>query len=557
MAVLAFVLIALCTASRAQTFSVPTQYTIDAMMILPYAGTSEPIRVYYDGKNNMSRTDYYTGQAPLAWNDSHGIDQTIFLPGNQNSPFGMTYHVLPMTLNDSYVNIKTCVKVPGTVDNVVTLSSILPDMSMFQNIGQTHKRGLLVDDYLYNYSGSQGGHDRSNVYHFYVEVATQVPVQLHMAGYDFLLGSHYDEYVLNYLSYSETITDATVFDRPTIECGDFPGPGVTTNHHQGPLLLIMDPLAAEVQTKQHFESFQVNHNKKYSKMETTTRLSTFTHNLRYIDTINRQHLSYTLAVNHLADRTISELATMRGSRSSPRAPASTSPTAAKMVSVPSSLDWRDNGAVSPVKDQGICGSCWAFATAQTIESAKFIKTKNMIALSPQALVDCAWGYGNNGCDGGEAERAFEWILANNGLPTEGAYGVYEMVDGLCHNNPSASDNVNISSYMNVTSGSLDDVTAALIAHGPLSIAIDAGHLSFVFYSAGVFYEDSCKSDANSLDHAVLLIGYGTDPTAGIDADYWIVKNSWSEYWGDQGFVRMSKRDNNCGVTTDTNYVFVV
>ena len=195
---------------------------------------------------------------------------------------------------------------------------------------------------------------------------------------------------------------------------------------------------------------------------------------------------------------------------SPRA--ATAPSAAlSHVAPPAALDWRDQGAVSPVKDQGICGSCWAFATAQTIESAKFLQTKSMVALSPQALVDCAWGNGNNGCDGGEAERAFEWILTNGGVPTEGIYGVYEMVDGLCHNNAHSEENVRIVNYTNVTSANADEVTAALTVHGPLSIAIDAGMQVSVLTLSGLRSHPLWPPFSPSLASVLTLSGLRSHP----------------------------------------------
>lgn len=504
-------------------------------MILPYSGTSEPVRVYYDGVNSRSRTEYYDGQ-----------DVTIFLPTEYG--YGTQYIVIPETYNNStQLNVRSCVQINGTAASPISLQSFIPDLSVFTLVGTTHKRGEQVEDWVYSYQ--QDG--RNNTYHLYVSPTRSAPVQFHMFGYDYLLGSHYDEYVLNFLTWRPgAVPDPVVFAAPQMPCGNFPGPGMSLSTTRGALALLEQPQKLEKETAEHFAAFASKYKKNYtSPTDARQRVNTFRHNKRFIESMNRRHLSYTLAVNHLADLTAAELKAMRGSVSSRRRPDQQhSP---KLSSArPASLDWRDTGAVSPVKDQGICGSCWSFATAQTIESAQYIKTGEMVPLSPQALVDCSWGFGNNGCDGGEAERAFGWILQQGGIPSEASYGVYEMADGLCHN-MNADVGARIASYVNVTSGDLDAVADALFNNGPLSIAIDAGHMSFVFYSSGVYYEPACGNTPDDLDHAVLAIGYGVDPTEG---PYWIVKNSWSEYWGDNGYVKMSQKDNNCGVATDANFV---
>jgi len=503
-------------------------------MILPYAGTAEPIRVYYDGVNNRSRTEYYNGQ-----------DITIFRPDMYS--FGTQYVLIPETYG-SQLNVRSCVQLNGSDGSATTLQSFVPDLTLFKSIGRTNRRGVACEDWLYTFSDS----GRSNIYHMYIDAVTQAPVQLHMMGYDFLLGSHYDEYVLNFLTWIPGPINASVFNPPTIPCGNFPGPGaMSLSTRRGALAMVESPLAAEEEVASNFKAFAARHGKTYATAkDQAERGHTFRNNLRYIQSMNRRHMSFSLAINHLADLNEQELRTMRGSKSSPRVGESKEYTPLK--DRPASLDWRDSGAVSPVKDQGICGSCWSFATAQTIESAAFIKNKVMIPLAPQALVDCSWGFGNNGCDGGEAERAFGWILQQGGIPTVASYGVYEIADGLCHV-AEATMGASISGYVNVTSGNMEAVADAVYQHGPLSIAIDAGHKSFVFYSTGVYFEPQCGSTPDDLDHAVLLIGYGTDPQGG---DYWIVKNSWSEYWGDNGYVKMSQKDNNCGVATDTNFVYV-
>ena len=172
----------------------------------------------------------------------------------------------------------------------------------------------------------------------------------------------------------------------------------------------------------------------------------------------------------------------------------------------------------------------------------YIKTMH----AHQALVDCSWAYGNNGCDGGEAPRAVEWVLAHGNIPTEASYGTYTMADGVCHPE-SANAGAVLTGYVNVTSGDQNALQDGLFNHGPVSIAIDAAHEEFVFYSSGVYYNPKCGNTPDDLDHEVLAVGWGVDADSGMA--YWIVKNSWSQNWGDEGFVYMAMKDNNCGVAT--------
>jgi cathepsin L len=209
-----------------------------------------------------------------------------------------------------------------------------------------------------------------------------------------------------------------------------------------------------------------------------------------------------------------------------------------------------------VKDQGVCGSCWTFGTAGSIEGAYFVQTGNLVSISEQQILDCAWGTwvtGNSGCDGGFAPNAYEWIMQNGGLALENTYK-YLMMDHWC-NAFDKSSGVQVTGYVNITSGDEDALVDAIATAGPCAIAIDASHPSFTFYTGGVYYEPQCKNGINDLDHEVLAVGYGTDEDTGLD--YFLVKNSWSTHWGVEGYVRMSRnRNNNCGVATSANYPIV-
>jgi len=217
--------------------------------------------------------------------------------------------------------------------------------------------------------------------------------------------------------------------------------------------------------------------------------------------------------------------------------------------LPKNVDWRNHGYVTPVKSQESCGSCWAFSATGALEGQHFRKTGKLISLSEQNLVDCSTSYGNNGCSGGWMDYAFEYIKDNEGIDTEKSYP-YEAIDGRCRykkKNKGATD----AGVVNVPEGNEKKLKEAIATVGPLSVAIDASGENFQFYSKGVYDEPSCSSDV--LDHGVLAIGYGVES----GQEYWLVKNSWSETWGDNGYIKMARNKNNmCGIATAASYPLV-
>lgn len=233
-------------------------------------------------------------------------------------------------------------------------------------------------------------------------------------------------------------------------------------------------------------------------------------------------------MNHFGDMTADEFKAMNGYRVdlSKRAPASGSESREYDLSdLPKEVDWRTKGAVTEVKNQGQCGSCWAFSTTGSLEGANFIATGKLVSLSEQELVSCSSSEGNYGCQGGLMDNAFKWIEDDNkGIASEDDYP-YASGGGAEPKCENYHKNVaDVASFTDVEANNPAALVSAL-AKQPVSIAIEADRSAFQFYSTGVIKKGSCGT---KLDHGVLLVGYGTED----GTDYWLVKNSWSKGWGD-------------------------
>jgi KDEL-tailed cysteine endopeptidase len=302
--------------------------------------------------------------------------------------------------------------------------------------------------------------------------------------------------------------------------------------------------------EEDFHYFMLQHNKFYnSKEEYSQRYRIYRDNVTKIRCHNAKNLPWTLAVNQYADLTWAEFAELKNIRPLEKKQR-TNVVSLGDVSVPDSIDWTTQGVVTEVKDQGDCGSCWAFSATGAIESAWAIKKGELLSLSEQQLVDCAGGeYENEGCNGGEMESAFKYVIDKGGLVTEDDYP-YSGVDGSCFilGSPAAQ----ISSYVEVPTNNELELKKA-VAQQPVAIGVEADEDVWQFYSKGIV----TKGCHDNLDHGVLLVGYGTDK----GTNFWKIKNSWGTWWGEDGFIRVVRTDSTsssgmCGVAGDASYPVV-
>jgi len=312
-------------------------------------------------------------------------------------------------------------------------------------------------------------------------------------------------------------------------------------------------LAFDATLNQHWNLWKQTNNKVYSGAEEEVRRATWESNLKKVQQHNLQadlgvH-TFWLGMNKFADMTVTEFSRMmngyNATMSGPRRSGKTF-TFDPLADVPDTVDWRDKGYVTPIKDQQQCGSCWAFSSTGSLEGQHFKATGKLVSLSEQNLVDCSGAQGNQGCNGGLMDQAFKYIQVNNGIDTEDSYP-YEAIDDKCRftaANVGATD----TGFTDITSKDETALKQAVATVGPISVAIDASHSSFQLYKSGIYHELFCSQ--TRLDHGVLAVGYGTDS----GKDYWLVKNSWGTSWGNNGYIQMTRdKRNQCGIATAASY----
>ena len=301
-----------------------------------------------------------------------------------------------------------------------------------------------------------------------------------------------------------------------------------------------------------FTEFQTKFNKVYETFEEVeARFSIFRENLRGIISHNMiSNRTFSMGVNQFTDLTPAEfkdkyITGLQGRNS--LGAYGCKAFSSNAAGAPASIDWREKGAVTSVKDQGQCGSCWTFSSTGAIEGAWAISKGQLIDLSEEQLVDCATGYvtyGSNGCNGGSMDGAFKYVT-QYGQCSASSYPYTAgttMKAGACQK---CTPVAHISSCSDVKVNDQISLKGA-IAMQPVSVAIEADQRYFQSYSSGIL-TDATKCGVN-LDHGVLATGYGEEN----GVKYWLVKNSWGESWGEQGYVKIARSDSTndpgvCGI----------
>jgi C1A family cysteine protease len=294
------------------------------------------------------------------------------------------------------------------------------------------------------------------------------------------------------------------------------------------------------------EIFQIDFHSKDHYYDTMQK---WINNDMYIDKINQEYRSYTLGHNQFSG--MDDLDFSAYVNNNKLNFSSHKMYESNETWIPESVDWRNNNSVTPVKDQGQCGSCWAFSTTGSLEGIYAIQTGELVSFSEQQLVDCdnlRHGGNDHGCNGGLMDNAFSWIHDNDGLCSEDSYpyiGEPEKCQTTCDLLPHSQ----IQSWVDVAS--TDKALMTAIAQQPVSIAIEADQKDFQLYQSGVLTSEC----GTTLDHGVLVIGYGTEH----GEDYYLVKNSWGTSWGDEGYIKLGRGpayndgQGQCGILLQASY----
>ncbi|KAJ8984233.1 hypothetical protein NQ317_007465 [Molorchus minor] len=291
--------------------------------------------------------------------------------------------------------------------------------------------------------------------------------------------------------------------------------------------------------------FKKNHGREYRNLrEEQYRFSIFQKNLRRIEEHNAKYeqgeSSYYMGVTQFADKSKEEFRSMLNySRSTKPQHERGEQYQVSNLALPSEVNWVTQGVVTPVKNQGNCGSCWAFASTGSMEGAYAISTGRLVSLSEQNLVDCSTSYGNAGCDGGVMDYAFIYVR-DNGIEAESDYP-YTGTDGRCSYDSSKSV-LKVNSWYDIPQGDESALQDAVANTGPVAVALNAD--GYDLYAGGIYDDSSCSTEVN---HGVLVAGYGTES----GTEYWLVKNSWGADFGENGYIRHARNKNSqCGITVE-------
>ncbi|XP_053228363.1 procathepsin L-like [Podarcis raffonei] len=317
-----------------------------------------------------------------------------------------------------------------------------------------------------------------------------------------------------------------------------------------PLVAAQDPALDNA-----WNLWQRTHSKIYAKGEEYRRRNLWESNLKKIEQHNREATqgkhTYRLAMNRFGDWTEEEFKQkMTGLRFNQTGRRNYNAEFFRKLSQrqsPDFVDWRTKGYVTPVKDQGHCGSCWAFSATGALEALHFKKTKRLVSLSEQNLMDCSRKEGNKGCHGGLPSNAFEYVK-RNGINSEHTYP-YKAEDRSCRF-LKWDIAARCKGYVDIPAGNEKVLEKAVAFEGPVSVGVNA--FDFQFYSHGIYNNRQC---GDHLHHAMLAVGYGFERHGQRLVDYWILKNSWGLEWGENGYMKMQKGVNICGIAEGASYPF--
>ncbi|RVE43244.1 hypothetical protein evm_012124 [Chilo suppressalis] len=528
-----------------------SSYSYEAILSVPDSDILEPYEVWFDGTTGNTRIDFYNGLDKM-------YRLRLFGTGQDEEQKFIYYKMYPESISAT-TNIQVCQRIQANQFRLYSPNTYLPTTQNFSFQGIEQINGLESEKWQTSRVRLEDGVSVTFTYTIWVDydkLNNTVPRR-----YEYRVSAGkvlIDNFRHDYISYSAIEPDKIIFELPDVNV--LPCSEIKLNNNYepyDPLLEYIDPMYRHAKIKDDFERFKLNHNKTYlEQKENFVRLNNFRRNLRYINSQNRMHSSFTLAINHLADANDDEMAVYFGTKDHfdeyeelNEDDDSIEEDQAHVTGFFKNFDWRDYGAVTSVKVQtAMCRSCYAFATAAAVESSKFIQNgfEQMLEVSEQAIIDCSWRVnreGNYGCSGGSIRASLEWIK-NRGIPYRDDYGRYLALEGRCHA-PNVTRHTHIRGYHKVIKDERT-IKRYLRKRGPLAIAIYSNPKSFMFYSSGVFNDGNCKREKSiSGNHGLLLIGYGEEENG--EEKFWTLKNSYGTKWGEKGYIRIAIKNNICGV----------
>ena len=399
---------------------------------------------------------------------------------------------------------RTCLREDFKRDELRVVE-VFPDLHEFEHTGSAIVRGLQCDWYVKK--GSRHGEFE----HFYFDPLLNMPVRWSMHSREEVFDSHIDDYVIDYMQ-----------SRPLTETEKLKLHDSVKN----------DPCRTSERAESHSSRYSYSSSKHLSRHRKHSQSPQYA--MGYIPLPERRHIEV------FGDISITDLLRTTD------------------VSLPQSFDWRERGGVpARVKDQAFCGSCYAFSVAASIESAYMLKNRNSsINVSEQFLLDCGWSSGSSSCSGGNQQELGPLILQrfNGFVPMNSDYGQYLSTYSYCKNT-TGMNGIQVDGWVNLPArSSVELIKKSLVNNGMLSVSINAVD-EILSYRGGIVATDACKAThAHDLNHAVNLVGYGTDEESG--TDYWILRNSWSDNWGEKGFFKVEIGERDCGISIDVSFPII-
>ncbi|CAH0728019.1 unnamed protein product, partial [Brenthis ino] len=504
-----------------------TEYHVRGESMDLMSGVLKPFEAWYSQKNNSSRIDYYGGMVKN------------FYIGENDENVTKYYLVYPKTTK-RYTNNMRCTGFK-TDDKPL---NIFPSLETYTYTDEVTYNNKIAQ--VWQSESLEDGEKEMNTMYLHEDKGSYIPVWLEMKTYNEWSGSLMKHRIVRYFDIKEpdeedfNISKVKECEYEVIASIDIKDSGTA----------ITNPS----ETDEAFFSFKIRHKRNYKGDEHEMRRKIFQDNLREVIEHNRKNLSYKKTINEFSDRTDEELAYLTATKPSIPTdigsvpfPYSEEEVNRLAEELPENYDMRIDGYINVVKNQGRCGSCWSFSTTAAVEGALARSNGDRVLdLSEQSLVDCSWGYFNGGCFGGFIKNTFEYIL-EHGIPTERDYGSYLEVDGYCKLE-NMTDIYRIKGFGRVPPMSVNAMKLVLYKYGPVTVGINASPTKH--YASGIFYDPECNQGRSN--HAVTVVGYGVRD----GATYFIVKNSWGENWGEDGYILFSTVNNNCHILEEGFYPIV-